>query len=271
MIPADLRELNQWVSWRYETRKGKITKVPVSPITGRRASTTDSSTWGSYRQALGVITGEGIGFVFSPDDGLAGVDMDACVSARGTVHDAAYEIVRSLNGYVEFSPSGNGLHIIVRGRLERGRHTLKTEWRNEIAFYDRGRFFTIGSDGRGEIREAQAELDALIAYYFPEPELAPPVTHPRPSYGDDTAVLDRVHADRRIALLWAGDCSMQGGDHSAADLALCAHLAFFTGNDADRIDSLFRRSGLMREKWLEPRGETTYGRQTIDRALRGRT
>jgi len=39
------------------------------------------------------------------------------------------------------------------------------------------------------------------------------------------------------------------GDDSAADLALCSMLAFWTNNDELRIDSLFRQSGLYREKW----------------------
>src|SRR6185369_1853678 len=56
-------------------------------------------------------------------------------------------------------------------------------------------------------------------------------------------------------------------DRSAADLALCNLLAFWTGRDATRMDRLFRGSGLMREKWDSRRGETTYGGQTIARAI----
>lgn len=36
-----------------------------------------------------------------------------------------------------------------------------------------------------------------------------------------------------------------------------------------QVDRLFRRSGLMRGKWDEPRGEATYGRQTLDKAAPG--
>ena len=42
---------------------------------------------------------------------------------------------------------------------------------------------------------------------------------------------------------------MHGGDDSAADLALCNLLAFWTGCQPDRIDRLFRQSGLYRQKW----------------------
>ena len=38
----------------------------------------------------------------------------------------------------------------------------------------------------------------------------------------------------------------------------------------ERIDRLFRRSALMREKWDSPRGLTTYGGLTIEAVLRSR-
>jgi hypothetical protein len=91
--------------------------------------------------------------------------------------------------------------------------------------------------------------------------------------GDDRDLLDRAFAARngpKVQALYAGDLSAYGGDHSAADLALCSALAFWT-NDPDRIDALFRGSGLMRPKWDSARGESTYGRMTLEVALAGRT
>lgn len=58
--------------------------------------------------------------------------------------------------------------------------------------------------------------------------------------------------------------SGHGGDHSAADLALCSRLARFT-RDGDRLDRLFRRSGLMRPKWER----ADYRGRTLARALSG--
>jgi putative DNA primase/helicase len=69
---------------------------------------------------------------------------------------------------------------------------------------------------------------------------------------DDAALLDKARSAKNgtdFERLWSGDTSGHGGDDSAADLALCSLLAFWTGNDADRIDRLFRQSGLMRPKW----------------------
>ena len=61
-----------------------------------------------------------------------------------------------------------------------------------------------------------------------------------------------------------GDTSGQGGDHSAADLALCPRLAWYT-RDPDQLDRLFRRSGLYRPKWER----ADYRRRTLARVLGG--
>ncbi len=65
--------------------------------------------------------------------------------------------------------------------------------------------------------------------------------------------------------LYNGDVSRYGEDDSRADLALCSYLAFWTNNDLQMMDSLFRKSGLMRPKWDERRGSQTYGAMTLAR------
>lgn len=54
--------------------------------------------------------------------------------------------------------------------------------------------------------------------------------------------------------------------HSEADLALVVMLRFFT-RDIGQLDRIFRRSALMREKWLELHGSQPYGHLTIAKAL----
>jgi len=88
----------------------------------------------------------------------------------------------------------------------------------------------------------------------------------------DEAVIARmlgsINADEIEALL-KGETSAYGGDESAADLALCNHLAFWTGKNRLQMDQLFRQSKLMRPKWDEKRGRQTYGEMTIDKACAG--
>src|SRR5215218_5874078 len=66
----------------------------------------------------------------------------------------------------------------------------------------------------------------------------------------------------KFEALWSGDTSGYAS-HSEADQALVSLLAFYT-QDEGQLDSLYRRSGLCREKWLKRSG---YRRSTIDKAL----
>jgi primase-polymerase (primpol)-like protein len=63
--------------------------------------------------------------------------------------------------------------------------------------------------------------------------------------------------------LWDGDMSEYNNDHSAADMALCSIIAYWT-RDKVQIDRLFRQSKLMREKW----NRATYRNITIAKALK---
>ena len=72
--------------------------------------------------------------------------------------------------------------------------------------------------------------------------------------------------------LWRGDWQADHESQSHADYDLCrTFLAFWTGNDAERMDRLFRQSGLYRPKWDERRGNRTYGDTTIENAIRNQT
>ena len=51
-IPDELKLRDQWVAWRYEQRNGRPTKVPYRVDTLTSASTSDSTTWGTYDAAL---------------------------------------------------------------------------------------------------------------------------------------------------------------------------------------------------------------------------
>lgn len=75
----------------------------------------------------------------------------------------------------------------------------------------------------------------------------------------------------KFSALYRGDTGGYGSQ-SEADLALCSMLAFFTGPDPNRIDRLFRGSGLFREKWdARHHGDgTTYGQGTVQEALAGK-
>jgi putative DNA primase/helicase len=273
-IPAELRALAQWVVWRYEHRDAKPTKVPCCPAMGARASSTDPTTWTTFEEAVeawrqgGYV---GVGFVFGKTNPYCGIDLDDCVDGAGEVSADAAQIVHRLNTYTEISPSGRGVKLFLRGKLPaRGRRKGKVE------MYDCGRFFTVtGRHLAGTpttVEERQAELDALHAEMFGTPPPTSPLSTPEVSVGlDDDQLLEKARQAKNgakfVALYDRGDIGAYGNDDSVADLALCGMLAFWSGSDPVRMDGLFRRSALMRPKWDEKRGDSTYGGITLAKAL----
>ncbi len=154
-IPEELTERPQWVCWRFEERDGKKTKVPYTPGTERRASSTDLMTWRTFEEAFaayefgyddlsdieyGEPSYDGIGFAFSDGDPFCGVDLDKCRDPEtGDTAPWAMEIIdRAHEGYIEVSPSGTGIHIIIQGSVRGGGMR-----KGPVEMYSRGRYFTI--------------------------------------------------------------------------------------------------------------------------------
>lgn len=277
-MPAELRDRPQWVSWRAVDRggpDGKWTKVPYNARTGRKASATSTATWSSFDQAWHAYESgdyDGIGYVFAEGDPYCGVDLDGCRDPETGVLDAgATQIVSGLASYTELSVSGTGTHTIVRGKLpDRGRR------KGQVEMYDRGRYFCftghVINGCPSTIEDRQHQLQALHASVFQttEAQCLPGGQVSQSIEPDDERLLSRARAAlngaKFSALYDEGDISNYASA-SEADLALCAHVRFWTGDDAERIDRLFRGSALMRSKWDGPRGDTTYGAQTIAKAL----
>ena len=147
-IPEQLTERPQWVCWRFEERGGEQTKVPYTPGTLRRASSTDLLTWRTFSEALEAYERseppyDGIGYVFCSADPFVGIDIDDCRNPEtGEIAPGAQKIIdRVQEGYVEISPSGTGIHIIVQGAVRDGGMR-----KGKVEMYSRGRFFTITGD-----------------------------------------------------------------------------------------------------------------------------
>ena len=97
---ATLRDARQWVCWRKEERKGKATKVPYDPRTGKLARSNDPSTWAGYEEARAAYEREhyqGLGYMFHGD--VTGVDLDHCVQPDGSIDPWAQRILDQLASY----------------------------------------------------------------------------------------------------------------------------------------------------------------------------
>jgi putative DNA primase/helicase len=272
-IPEALRERNQWILWSTETRDGDPTKAPKQPG-GAYASSTDSDTWMPFsdaRDAYASSEFDGIGFVFDEEGPFVGVDLDGCVK-NGDLTGGAWDVVKRLDSYTERSPSGTGLHIICRGFLpDLGNRSSEVKGLKELELYDQARYFTFTGrhlDGTPEKAKNRAqEIYDLCREVFDKPKSEPTSAPAEPNDLEDQKLIEKARNANdggKFARLWNGDTSEHGDDHSRADLALVSKLAFWTGGDRDRIDQLFRKSGLCREKWTE---RPDYRKRTIDKAL----
>ncbi|MCA1944323.1 MAG: phage/plasmid primase, P4 family [Desulfovibrio sp.] len=277
-IPDALRSRPQWVCWRYVHRPGapKPTKQPICAATGKLASTSDPATWSDYHTARAAVEKyrlDGIGYVFTAEDPFCGIDLDSCLTPEGEWDPWARNIVARLDSYTELSPSGEGLHIIVQGRIQ---DELGNR-RGRFECYDKKQFFTVtgkiapGLDYSIGIEERQQELDAVRRQELGDARKTSPKPYEVTRHAD-LALIEKSFGwknGQRIRRLWGGDWS----DHksrSEADLSLCNHLAFLFQRDASRMDRAFRESGLMRPKWdaVHVQG-ATYGEATIAKAIAG--
>lgn len=178
-VPEELATLPQWVAWKLIDDR----KVPISAETYRAAKSNDPSTWSTLERALICSQSDdsisGIGFVFAPEGGIFGIDLDACIG-DGEVQQWAQEIVNTFGTYSEVSPSGKGIKLWGRGKLPTTTGKKKavdapqvTDKPPAIEAYDRGRYFTFtGEIMPGcplAINDCQQQLDALLARFWPEP------------------------------------------------------------------------------------------------------
>ena len=269
-IPQEMKDLDQYVVWKWEKRDGKSTKPPYNPKTGKRASHGDPSTWGTFEDAVKALDRgfDGIGLAFTQNDPLCGIDLDDCRDpVSGEIEPWALEIIKDFDSYTEVSPSKTGLKIFLKGQLPGG--GIKTK---HIEIYNRLRYFTTTGDrygAQGDIKENQEALDKLIEKLRP-PE-KPKATPQGGGNLDDNRLIDKMlesqNGDKILRLLNGdyGDYPSQ----SEADQALTNHFAFWFGNDEGRIDRNFRSSGLMRDKWDKKHfGDgRTYGQATIQKAI----
>lgn len=272
----------RWVVWRYETLKGKKTKIPYNPD-GKKASSTDKKTWVDYQAAADAanddkLNFDGVGLVFTPGQTLLGIDIDHCVTGKEITHPLASQIqafIEKANTYCELSPSKEGLHLFLQLTEPL---TLESNKRAPYELYTKGRYFTVTNTPFGaakdvrtvSIEEAQ-ELLSIIEYPWIKNDNA--AAHPAPASLidplEDKQVLQKMFASKNgeaIKDLYDGNISEYGNDASKADMALASHLAFWCRRDKVQMERLWMNSPLGAREKTQKRLD--YRSRTLDFAIK---
>ena len=259
-IPEELRNLPQWV--------GAQNKIPISPKTYQACSTTDPEGWGTFDQAMEGLFYEKythIGFVFTDDDPYLFIDLDAPKGPDGTILPAsdpkwieqdnrAKSWVQAFESYTERSQSGQGYHIIVKAKLE---HAVKIKGM-EMYFSKRYAIFTGDVLIPAPIHNRQSKVNEAVSALKLAKRIVidnPNAKFSSPTLTDDMVLTKISNAANAasVRLLWEGSWQGDYPSQSEADHALLAHLAFYSGDDA-QVARLFRQSNLgQRPKANNPR------------------
>lgn len=272
-IPRELQTLPQWVA-------AGENKVPINPRTGDNASPTDSSTWGTFGEAKQAGL-KHIGFMLAATDPYTIIDLDdpfqrkdksriqlgdpdhAEAIARVQRHAKFLELFDS---YTEISQSGQGMHIVVRGRIPKGVR------RDKVEIYSAERYMIFTGNVFRDV--AIADRQELLDVAFREM--------------DTTADSDLIQIDGSLDDLQVVEMAMRAANaekfnalcrgewetmrneegnalyesQSEADLALMTIFAYYT-RDNEQVRRLFRMSALGKREKAERDDYLNYALQKI--------
>ncbi|WP_191559388.1 phage/plasmid primase, P4 family [Metabacillus idriensis] len=280
-IPEELKNRKQWVCYKATPRGNKITKVPVHPISGNPINANNQIDWLSFEEAIEYIGSKkitGIGFVFTSEDNFVGIDIDGCVDSNGQFNQVAKEILSYFEGkaYAEYSPSGKGIHIIAKGE-KLSPHSKNGDYGLEV--YSDKRYFTVTGntiEGYEKIKWCTDKITIICNKFLEkedkQQEMAFLVEEAERIELTTDELLEVIFSSKngdRLESLYEGEWQHYYQSQSEADLAFCNALAFYTNKDSNKMDGIFRHSGLYRKKWDEIHyaDGRTYGDAVIEEAI----
>lgn len=270
---------------------------------GEAVDAHDPRNWMTYDQAAAAAAALGpqfgVAFDLTENDPWFFIDLDKCFDvASGQWKPEALAIWSQFTGaWGEVSSSGTGLHIMGYCQPAAVAH-LRNKWDGWKEFYVQGRFIAFGHTGWSRIGDVAVDYDwtEVIKTIVPERvnlgELPVGVDPRWTGPEDDDTLIEMAlrSASHSAGAMFSGKATFadlwqrnvpvlarnfphHSGDPglfdwSSADSALLSQLAFWTGRDMPRMDRLFRRSGLMREKYAMRDDYRTNSVQNAARLVR---
>ena len=246
-IPQELKDRHQWVVWRSVIKPladgtEKVTKPPYcASDPAREASVTDPTTWSTFDEAMACWIANpsavaGIGYVFTKDDPYFGIDIDTWRKIKEEFRQLRGEKLNLLFGtvlsYTERSPSGEGFHIICRGRMP---IAGKANPRLGIEMYCWNRFFTFTGDvleDRTEITDQQAFLDEIAWEGAEAAHTDDLFEHRAGGLPDEEVLAKAMTANNTFSGYYYGQTGCGAGEWSDSFMAVVGTLDRITGSVA---------------------------------------
>lgn len=268
-----------------QTRLGKSDKIPVNYLTGIPCDAHDKANWLALDEALKYFAKYnntyGVGFVFTKDDPFFFLDLDNCIDDTGAISHIAGSLREYFKGcFIETSNSRNGLHIIGTISDKTLTHRTRDIYGKDLELYTHSRFCALtGIDAQcGTVTPCDEQFKWIVDNYFPADTVHAAGTHewtnePREGWAgneDDEQLINRALRSKSKQAIFSGqpritfrdlwECNVDMlstiypsanslYDASQADSALAFYLAWWTGNNCERILRLMLQSSLRRDKW----------------------
>ncbi len=267
-LPYELTAGARFVMWDWVWNPGsaKWTKPPYSALTNSKTDATNPTNGVPLDIAITAAARygrAGVGRMLFEADGFVAWDFDDCYdAATNTITSPRVQaIVTELDSYCEITPSRTGLRVWVKASI------AKAHKRAGAEVYGSARFMTLtGAHLAGTpkaVHARQEQTDRLIAEIFPEK--TKPVRTAQPEQhthnADEATILSRAETSANFRSWWN---PTEGEDSSAIDLSFCNALVS-AGATRAQVDSIFRSSPRMRDKW----SRNDYRTWTLDKACDG--
>jgi P4 family phage/plasmid primase-like protien len=277
----ELKAMRIWVCFTLTEKNGRTEKNPISAYgTETGSDAAHAHSWVTYDEAVRAMNEKGYDAVgFALPDNMFFLDMD-----HMGVNDPFVQIrLDRLNTYAESSVSGTGIHAY--GLMDADRiPTYEKDGKRKLdkAFYQKnpnnnmelyfGAITNRFAVFTGKvIRDADIIdcTDAVLLTLDKDMRRKDKQKYSEKRDGGDKEVFDIVaslmkqkNGEKFRKLYNDGDYS-EYGSQSEADCAMCAMIAFRTGADPQMIDTVFRSSALMRDKW----NRDDYRESTIEKGI----
>lgn len=249
-VPEIMKELPNWVGRTKD-------KHPINVKNGKLAKVNDSSTWAAFSEACQFADKNeriaGIGFVLNVDNGIIGIDIDNCVDNGKICDSKILDLIKIVKSYIEYSPSGTGLHFYIKGKWPDNVGNRKDISDNcHIEVYGNNRYFTVTGDMykgdekcRREILNEPEVLEYILTNFFTVKK----VRNSNNLHGDNinesivlymsNEIKDLCESNEYFKSLWYGE--RPKGNESSDDIALIYQLCQITDSEEELI-ALFMQS-----------------------------